>query len=49
MINQVKNENKLDKKYTDKLRSMSAKSENSTGWYYYHKNVIDAMNAHHGP
>ena len=49
MINQVKDENKLDKQYSDKLRSMSAKSENTPGWQYYHKNVIDSMNAHHGP
>ena len=49
MLNQVKNDGKLDKKFTNKIKSLSSKAENTSGWYYKYKNEIDAMNAHHGP
>ena len=34
---------------TNKIKSLSSKAENTSGWYYKYKNEIDAMNAHHGP
>ena len=49
MLNQLKNEDRIDKKQIDKLKSLSSKAENTAGWYHHYKNVIDAMNAHHGP
>ncbi len=32
MINQVYNEGKLDKKYINKIKSLSSKAENTMGW-----------------
>ena len=49
MINQVYNQGTIDKKYINKIKSLSSKAENSMGWYHHYKNEIDAMNAHHGP
>ena len=49
MLNQVYNDNKIDKKFLNKIKSLSSKAENTIGWYHHFKYVIDAMNAHHGP
>ena len=49
MINQVYNQGTIDKKYINKIKSLSSKAENTMGWYHQYKNEIDAMNAHHGP
>ena len=43
ILNNIKNGIPLEKKHINKLHSMSANMENTTGWFHRWKKRIDSM------